>query len=91
MKETETWIINPFAIKLEKMGDDNEDKDHLIEMQACQSMKLFYDFISLAHSKIFWCSVQIEYSTLAKKVLKALVSFASSIGCVNWDFYFCIT
>ena len=40
LEELHTWIVNPFAFKLEKIGDEDEDKDHLIEMQACQSIKL---------------------------------------------------
>uniref|UniRef100_A0A8C4TCW7 Uncharacterized protein n=1 Tax=Erpetoichthys calabaricus TaxID=27687 RepID=A0A8C4TCW7_ERPCA len=74
LEESETWIVNPFAFKLEKMRDEDEDKAHLIEMQACQAMKLLYESSSL---KTFWCSVQTRYSTLAKRALK---SFESESG-----------
>ena len=54
LEEPETWIVNPFGFKWEKMGDEDEDKKHLIEMQACQSIKLLYESGSLEN---FWCSV----------------------------------
>jgi hypothetical protein len=36
----DTWIVNPFAFKLEKMEDADEDKENLIEIQECQATKL---------------------------------------------------
>ncbi|KAG2468113.1 ZBED8 protein, partial [Polypterus senegalus] len=57
------------------MRDEDEDKEHLIEMQACQAMKLLYESSSL---KTICCSVQTGYSTLAKRALKVLVPFATS-------------
>ena len=71
LKEPETWIVNPFAFNLEKMGDEDKDKEHLIEMQACKSIKLLFDSL-----ETFWCSVKTGYPTLAKRALQVLVSFA---------------
>ncbi|XP_051784720.1 protein ZBED8-like [Erpetoichthys calabaricus] len=78
LEESETWIVNPFAFKLEKMRDEDEDKEHLIEMQACQAMKLLYESSSL---ETFCCNVQTGYSTLAKRALKVLVPFATTWLC----------
>ena len=78
LEEPETWIVNPFAFKLEKMGDEDEGKEHLIEMQAFQSMKLLYVSSSL---ETFWCSVQTEYPALAKRALQVLVPFATTWLC----------
>ena len=60
------------------MGDDEEDEKHLIEMQACQSMKLLYESSLL---ETFWCSIQTGYPTLAKRALQVLVPFATTWLC----------
>ena len=78
LEEPETWIVNPFAFKLEKMGDEDEGKEHLIEMQASQSMKLLYESSSL---ETFWCSVQTGYPALAKRALQVLFPFATTWLC----------
>ena len=78
LEEPETWIVNPFAFKLEKMGDEDEGKEHLIEMQASQSIKLLYESSSL---ETFWCSVQTKYPALAKRALQVLVTFATTWLC----------
>ena len=78
LDESDTWIVNPFAYKLEKMENSDEDKEHLIEMQACQATKLLYESSSL---EVFWCSVQTGYPTLAKRALKILVPFATTWLC----------
>ena len=53
-EEPKTWIANPFTFKLKKVGDEDKDKDHLIEIQAYQSMNLLYEFSLL---ETFWCSI----------------------------------
>ena len=78
LEESDTWIVNPFAFKLEKMDDSDDDKEHLIEMQACQATKLLYESSSLEK---FWCSVQTGYPTLSKRALKTLVPFATTWLC----------
>ena len=72
LEELETWIINPFAFKLEKIGEEGGDKEHFIEMQACQLTKLLYESSKL---KTFWRIVQTGNPTLAKRVLQLLFSF----------------
>ena len=75
LEEWDTWIVNPFAFKLEKMEDADEDKENLIEIQECRATKLLYEFSSL---ETIWCSVQTRYPTLAKRALEVLDPFATA-------------
>ena len=78
VEEQKTRIVNRFVFISENIGDEDKDKDHLIDTQARQSMKLLYDSSSL---ETFWCNVHIEYPTLAKRPQQVLIPFATTWLC----------
>ena len=71
------WIQQPFIDEMNDNEQLNLHEQHL-ELQSSQAAKTNFSFFSLIE---FWCRMLQEYPKLAKRALKALISFPTTYLC----------
>ena len=70
--------MNPYSYNLQKMSDDEELKEDLIELRTNRALEMQFESKTLEE---FWCSALDVFPTLGGKALHVLMPFATTYLC----------
>ena len=75
LKISEEWIMNPYSYNLEKMSDDEELKEDLIDLRTNRTLEMQFESKNLEE---FRCAALDMFPRLGGKALRVLIPFATS-------------
>uniref|UniRef100_UPI00358E7D1C protein FAM200C-like n=1 Tax=Myxine glutinosa TaxID=7769 RepID=UPI00358E7D1C len=78
LKISEEWIMNPYSYNMEKMSNDEELKEDLIDLQTNRALEMQFESKTLEE---FWCAALDMFPRLGGKALRVLISFATTYLC----------
>lgn len=78
LKISEEWIMNPYSYNLEKMSDDEELKEDLIDLRTNRTLEMQFESKTLEE---FWCAALDMFPRLGGKALRVLIPFATTYLC----------
>lgn len=78
LESSKEWIMNPYAFDLNKMSDDVELKEDLIELRSNRALEMQFESKT---SEEYWCSAMVSFQGLCETALAVLIPFATTWLC----------
>uniref|UniRef100_UPI00358EA82C protein FAM200C-like n=1 Tax=Myxine glutinosa TaxID=7769 RepID=UPI00358EA82C len=78
LKISEEWIMNPYSYNMEKMSNDEELKEDLIDLRTNRALEMQFESNTLEE---FWCAALDMFPRLGGKALRVLIPFATTYLC----------